>query len=103
MPSVDLSTMRFAKIVGYLKPIGPVVVGISLGFTLSLLSVSWVDDICDPSWRENAIEEISSQEGDLKAARKPNALLVEDDEDVQPRIIPYKQVAQEGPVKKPFR
>lgn len=97
--------MRFAKIVGYLKPIGPVVVGISLGFTLSLLSVSWVDDICDPNWKGNAIEEISSKEGDLKAARKPNALLIEDDdeEDVQPRIIPYKQAAQEGPVKKPVR
>lgn len=97
--------MRFAKIVGYLKPIGPVVVGISLGFTLSLLSVSWVDDICDPSWKDNAIEEISSQEGDLKAAGKPNSFLEvnEDDEDVQPRIIPYKQVNNEGQVKKPVR
>lgn len=95
--------MRFAKIVGYLKPIGPVAVGISLGFTLSLLSVSWVDDICDPNLRENTIEEITSKEGDLKEARKSNALLIDDDEDVQPRIIPYRQVAQEGPVEKPVR
>ncbi|KAG5283296.1 hypothetical protein AALO_G00040520 [Alosa alosa] len=96
--------MRIAKIVGYLKPIGPIVVGISLGFTLSLLSVSWVDDICDPSWKGHYIEEISSKE-DLKATRKSNSFLLEDDddEDIQPRIITYKPIQQQGEAKRPFR
>lgn len=105
MSRVPNDTMRFVKIVGYLKPIGPIVVGISLGFTLSLLSVSWVDDICDRSWRGSNIEVFVSQEGDLKAARKPNSLLAyaDDDEDIQPRIIPYKQSAQAAQVIKPVR
>ncbi|XP_063069657.1 chondroitin sulfate synthase 2 [Engraulis encrasicolus] len=99
-------TMRFAKLIGYLKPIGPVFVGISLGFTLSLISVSWVDDMCETAWRDRAIEEISSQETQPKNIHgKRNALLpaADDEEDFTPRIIPYKQSAQEGQAKKPVR
>lgn len=93
-------------LIGLLRPIGPVIIGISLGFTLSLLSVSWVEESCDI----NTITDegiISSQDGSLKGARRPNSISTgndgeEEEEDFQPRIIPYKPVKQSQP-KKLFR
>uniref|UniRef100_A0A8C1N3D1 Fringe-like glycosyltransferase domain-containing protein n=1 Tax=Cyprinus carpio TaxID=7962 RepID=A0A8C1N3D1_CYPCA len=90
--------MRFSMLIGLLRPIGPVIIGISLGFTLSLLSVSWVEESCDI----NTIADegiISSQDGSLKGARRPNSISTgndgeEEEEDFQPRIIPYKPVKQ---------
>ncbi|XP_016320852.1 chondroitin sulfate synthase 2-like isoform X1 [Sinocyclocheilus anshuiensis] len=95
--------MRFSMLISLLRPIGPVIIGISLGFTLSLLSVSWVEESCD----NNTII-ILSQDGSLKGARRPNSIPTgndgeeEEEEDFQPRIIPYKPVKQSQP-KKLFR
>lgn len=94
-------------LISLLRPIGPVIIGISLGFTLSLLSVSWVEESCDV----NAVgdEGIAlNQDGSLKGARRPNSISTgndgeeEEKEDFQPRIIPYKPVKQTQP-KKLFR
>lgn len=91
-------------LIGLLRPIGPVVIGISLGFTLSLLSVGWVEEGCEI----NTVGDegtILSQEGNLKGARRPNSISIGNDgeeEDFQPRIIPYKPVKQTQP-KKLFR
>lgn len=102
--------MRFSVLISLLRPIGPVIIGISLGFTLSLLSVSWVEESCDV----NAIGDegiVSSQDGSLKGARRPNSISPgndgevdeeEEEVDFQPRIIPYKPVVQTQP-KKLFR
>uniref|UniRef100_A0A671SQV8 Hexosyltransferase n=1 Tax=Sinocyclocheilus anshuiensis TaxID=1608454 RepID=A0A671SQV8_9TELE len=91
--------MRFSMLIGLLRPIGPVIIGISLGFTLSLLSVSWVEESCDI----NTIADegiVLSQDGSLKGARRPNSISTgndgEEEEDFQPRVIPYK------PVKHPY-
>ncbi|XP_052461731.1 chondroitin sulfate synthase 2-like [Carassius gibelio] len=98
--------MRFPMLISLLRPIGPVIIGISLGFTLSLLSVSWVEESCDiNSITDEGI--ILSQDGSLKGARRPNSISTgnddgEEEEDFQPRIIPYKPVEQSQP-KKIFR
>ncbi|XP_056611567.1 chondroitin sulfate synthase 2 [Triplophysa dalaica] len=98
--------MRFSMLIGLLRPIGPVVIGISLGFTLSLLSVGWVEEGCENNHVGDEATNLS-QEGNLKGARRPNSISTgndgeEDEEDFQPRIIPYKPVKQTQP-KKLFR
>ncbi|XP_073711159.1 chondroitin sulfate synthase 2 [Misgurnus anguillicaudatus] len=99
--------MRFSMLIGLLRPIGPVVIGISLGFTLSLLSVSWIEESCEI----NTLGDegmILSQDGNLKGARKPNSISTgsdgdeDEEEDFQPKIIPYKPIKQTQP-KKLFR
>lgn len=91
--------------ISVLRPIGPVIIGISLGFTLSLLSVNWVEESCFLDGK--AKDDISlAQDGKLKGARKPNSIStvndVDSEEDFEPRIVPYKQV-QQSPQKKLFR
>lgn len=91
--------------ISVLRPIGPVIIGISLGFTLSLLSVNWVDESCLIDGK--TIGEVSlTQDGNLKGARKPNSISTSNDvdpeEDFDPRIVPYKPVQQSSP-KKLFR
>lgn len=88
--------------ISLLRPIGPVIIGISLGFTLSLLSVNWVEESC--SLNGKASEEISlSQDGNSKGARRPNSISTVKDEDAEedfePRIVPYKPVQQSKPNK----
>lgn len=97
--------MRLSAVVSVVRGLGPVVIGISLGFTLSLLSVSWTEDACylgAADGQDGAV----GQEGPLKGARKPNSILTstdaESDEDFEPRIVPYKQV-QQNAAKKVFR
>ncbi|XP_071398264.1 chondroitin sulfate synthase 2-like isoform X2 [Centroberyx affinis] len=97
--------MRFSMFISVLRPIGPIVIGISLGFTLSLLSVNWVEESCFLDGKAN--DDITvAQDGQLKGARKPNSIStgndVESEEDFEPRIVPYKQVQQSAP-KKLFR
>ncbi|XP_051259738.1 chondroitin sulfate synthase 2 [Dicentrarchus labrax] len=97
--------MRFSAFISVLRSVGPVVIGISLGFTLSLLSVNWTEQACYPDGKEG--EEVTlGQDGQLKGARKPNSIStnndVESEEDFEPRIVPYKQVQQSAP-KKVFR
>lgn len=90
--------------ISLLRPIGPVIVGISLGFTLSLLSVNWVEESCVLDGKSSG--EHLSQDGNLKGARKPNSISTANDweheEDFEPRIVPYKPVQQSQP-KKLFR
>ncbi|XP_072541074.1 chondroitin sulfate synthase 2 [Salminus brasiliensis] len=91
--------MRVSKCLGLVRPVGPVVVGISLGFTLSLLSVSWVEEPCDPATMVTLV-----QDGSV-AARRPSSIWTGHDgenEDFQPRILPYEPVQQPQP-KKVFR
>ena len=97
--------MRFSMLVSFLRPVGPVVIGISLGFTLSLLSVSWVDESCHFEGKDS--EDVSlPQDSTLKGARKPSSISTNNDadseEDFEPRIVPYKQV-QQSSNKKLFR
>lgn len=97
--------MRFSAFISVLRSVGPVVIGISLGFTLSLLSVNWTEEACYLDGKEG--EEVTvGQDEQLKGARKPNSIStindVESEEDFEPRIVPYKQVQQSAP-KKVFR
>ncbi|XP_070694555.1 chondroitin sulfate synthase 2-like [Pempheris klunzingeri] len=97
--------MRFPAFISVLRSVGPVVIGISLGFTLSLLSVNWTEEACYLDGKEG--EDVTvGQDGLLKGARKPNSIStvndVESEEDFEPRIVPYKQVQQSAP-KKVFR
>lgn len=96
--------MRFSAFISVVRSLGPVVIGISLGFTLSLLSVNWTEDAC---YADGSEAELVTQgpDGQLKGARKPNSISTandaESEEDFEPRIVPYKQV-QSAP-KKIFR
>lgn len=97
--------MRLSAFVSFLHSVGPVVIGISLGFSLSLLCVSWTDESCYPNGEDG--EGVSlGQDGPLRGARKPSSLSnshdMESDEDFEPRIVPYKQVRPSSP-KKVFR
>ncbi|KAJ3591735.1 hypothetical protein NHX12_006867 [Muraenolepis orangiensis] len=98
--------MRFSMCVSLLRPVGPVVIGISLGFTLSFLSVNWVDESCHFDGKDPGDDIGLPQDGTLKGARKPSSISTNNDEDseegFEPRIVPYKQVQQSSP-KKLFR
>lgn len=97
--------MRFSAFISVVRSLGPVVIGISLGFTLSLLSVSWTEDACYADGSEDELVTSLGPDGLLKGARKPNSISTandaESEEDFEPRIVPYKQV-QSAP-KKIFR
>ncbi|KAJ8282303.1 hypothetical protein COCON_G00048220 [Conger conger] len=99
--------MRFPMLISLIRPIGPVVIGISLGFTLSLLGVTWVEEPCD-AVSKRGDEVVLVQEGNLKGARRPNSISPGNgengdiEEDFEPRIVPYTPVKQSQP-KKVFR
>uniref|UniRef100_A0A8D3CVI4 Hexosyltransferase n=1 Tax=Scophthalmus maximus TaxID=52904 RepID=A0A8D3CVI4_SCOMX len=94
--------MRFSALMSVLRSVGPVIVGISLGFTLSLLSVNWTEDACHLDAREGD-DVTPGRDGQLRGARKPNSISslndAEPEEDFEPRIVPYKQVQQTAPKK----
>lgn len=97
--------MRLSAFVSLLHSVGPVVIGISLGFTLSLLCVSWTDEACYSHGEEG--DAVSpGQDEPLRGARKPSSVSnsndKESEEDFEPRIVPYKQVQPSSP-KKVFR
>lgn len=97
--------MRVSAVASLLHSLGPVVVGVSLGFTLSLLCVSWTDEACYPHGEEaDAVS--PGQDGPPRGARKPSSVSnsndVESEEDFEPRIVPYQQVRPSAP-KKVFR
>lgn len=97
--------MRVSALVSVLHSVGPVVIGISLGFTLSLLCLSWTDEACYPQGQEGDGLSLG-QDGPPRGARKPSSVSNGDDpgsdEDFEPRIVPYKQVQPSSP-KKVFR
>ena len=89
-------------LISLIRPIGPVVIGISLGFTLSLLGVTWVEEPCNAD-SKSGDEVVLAQEGNLKGARRPNSISTGNgengdiEEDFEPRIVPYKPVKQSQP------
>lgn len=97
--------MRFSALVSVLHSVGPVVIGISLGFTLSLLCVSWTDEACYSHGDEGKGVSLG-QDGPQRGSRKPSSVSnsndMESEEDFEPRIVPYKQVQPSSP-KKVFR
>lgn len=101
--------MRFSMLISLIRPIGPVIVGISLGFTLSLLSVTWVDESCDSDGIAASEDILLGQPGSLKGARKPSSISTsttengDAEEDFEPRIVPYTKPAQPSQSKKVFR
>uniref|UniRef100_A0A8C6WRE2 Hexosyltransferase n=1 Tax=Neogobius melanostomus TaxID=47308 RepID=A0A8C6WRE2_9GOBI len=100
--------MRFAAFVSVLRSLGPVVIGISLGFTLSLLSVSWTEETCYLGDADIEDGSVGQEALLLNGARKPSSLAgssndVESEEDFEPKIIPYKQVQQQSAPKKLIR
>ncbi|KAF4080047.1 hypothetical protein AMELA_G00166000 [Ameiurus melas] len=97
--------MRIATLISLARPIGPVVVGISLGFTLSLLSVTWVDESCGYGAVSVTDEAPVAASGGAKGARRPSSIATgnAEEDDFQPKIVPYNKPAQQGPPKKVFR
>ncbi|KPP70624.1 chondroitin sulfate synthase 2-like [Scleropages formosus] len=109
--------MHCLTLLSLLRPVGPVIVGISLGFTLSLLSVTWVEDPCDPEGLGHAglvtggggLElgdgDARALDGNAKGARRPSSISSMDtEEDFEPRIVPYKPGTQpQSQAKKVFR
>ncbi|KAL4608985.1 chondroitin sulfate synthase 2-like [Arapaima gigas] len=100
--------MRCFTLLSLLRPVGPVVVGISLGFTLSLLSVTWVEDPCEPDGLgpgSGLVTGAGLGIGNAKGARKPSSISsVDTEEDFEPRIVPYKAGTEsQGQAKKVFR
>ncbi|XP_054644173.1 chondroitin sulfate synthase 2 [Dunckerocampus dactyliophorus] len=97
--------MRFSALLSALRSLGPVVIGISLGFSLSLLSVNWTEEACyvDGTDADGAA---LAQVEQFKGARKTNSISVlndvESEADFEPRIVPYNQVEPSTP-KKVFR
>ncbi|XP_062852900.1 chondroitin sulfate synthase 2 isoform X2 [Trichomycterus rosablanca] len=94
--------MRLATLISLVRPIGPVVVGISLGFTLSLLSVTWVDESCGFGAVGATQETPVAPPG---GARKPNSIANgnAEEDDFQPRIVPYHKPTQQVSQKKVIR
>ncbi|MGH0139908.1 UNVERIFIED_CONTAM: hypothetical protein FKN15_004104 [Acipenser sinensis] len=94
--------MRISMLISLIRPIGPVVIGISLGFTLSLLSVTWVEEPCsNPDWNQGdgVALQLGGNPYSLPAGNLENG---EKMEDFEPRIVPYKPVQQQPPPKKMY-
>ncbi|KAL4636246.1 hypothetical protein GN956_G13801 [Arapaima gigas] len=96
--------MKLTAFVSLLRSLGPVAVGISLGFTLSLLSVAWVGEPC-AGGRALTL----AQGGAQKGARMPNSIsalsnadLGETADDFVARIVTYKP-GKQSPARKLYR
>ncbi|XP_074767275.1 chondroitin sulfate synthase 2 isoform X3 [Athene noctua] len=76
--------MRLSLVLSVLRPAGPVAIGVSLGFTLSLLSVTWVEEPCGPPPRS--------------AAARPRP-----DDSWEPRVVPYRPPSPGRAAKKAVR
>lgn len=77
------TTMRLSSLLALLRPALPLILGLSLGCSLSLLRVSWIqgegEDLC--------VEAV----GELGGPQNPDSRtrLDQSDEDFKPRIVPY--------------
>ncbi|XP_040842508.1 chondroitin sulfate synthase 2 isoform X2 [Ochotona curzoniae] len=105
--------MRASLLLSVLRPAGPVAVGISLGFTLSLLSVTWVEEPCGPGPPQPGDSELPPR-GNTNAARRPNSVQpgAERDrpgagagagENWEPRVLPYRPAQPGQAAKKAVR
>lgn len=92
-----------------IRPTGPIIVGISLGFTLSLLSGTWVNESCDSNWMGATDEMLVAHPGISKGARKPSSISTgttdngNTEGEFEPRIVPYNKPAQQGSPNKVIR
>lgn len=101
--------MRASLLLSVLRPAGPVAVGISLGFTLSLLSVTWVEEPCGPGPPQPGDSELPPR-GNTNAARRPNSVQPGAererpgaDESWEPRVLPYHPAQPGQATKKAVR
>ncbi|XP_045368049.2 chondroitin sulfate synthase 2 isoform X2 [Camelus bactrianus] len=105
--------MRASLLLSVLRPAGPVAVGISLGFTLSLLSVTWVEEPCGPGPPQPGDSELPPR-GNTNAARRPNSVQpgaererpgagVGAGENWEPRVLPYHPAQPGQAAKKAVR
>ncbi|XP_037691718.1 chondroitin sulfate glucuronyltransferase isoform X2 [Choloepus didactylus] len=78
-----LATMRLSSLLALLRPALPLILGLSLGCSLSLLRVSWIQG----EGEEPCVEAV----GELGGPQNPDSRtrLDQSDEDFKPRIIPY--------------
>ncbi|PNJ36743.1 CHPF isoform 3 [Pongo abelii] len=105
--------MRASLLLSVLRPAGPVAVGISLGFTLSLLSVTWVEEACGPGPPQPGDSELPPR-GNTNAARRPNSVQPGAErekpgagegagENWEPRVLPYHPAQPGQAAKKAVR
>ncbi|XP_041057755.1 chondroitin sulfate synthase 2-like [Carcharodon carcharias] len=91
--------MRLSMLLALVRPVGPVVIGVSLGFTLSLLSSGWGEEPCS-----------QPREGAGIRGRKPSSVAAAPGgeseskwQEFEPRIVPYKAASVKNPGKKTVR
>lgn len=105
--------MRASLLLSLLRPAGPVAVGVSLGFTLSLLSVTWVEEPCGPGPPQSGDSELPPR-GNTNAARRPNSVQPGAErerpgagagtgESWEPRVLPYRPAQPGQAAKKAVR
>lgn len=105
--------MRLSLVLSVLRPAGPVAIGVSLGFTLSLLSVTWVEEPCGPPPRSDARPRPDGGGPALppgpantngNAVRRPNAVPAGLGADSwEPRVVPYRPPSPGRAAKKAVR
>ncbi|XP_062354376.1 chondroitin sulfate synthase 2 isoform X2 [Cinclus cinclus] len=102
--------MRLSLVLSVLRPAGPVAIGVSLGFTLSLLSVTWVEEPCGPpprpATRPHPDGGPAPPPGPANgnAARRPNAVPAALGADNwEPRVVPYRPPSPGRAAKKAVR
>uniref|UniRef100_UPI00398E4CEE chondroitin sulfate synthase 2-like n=1 Tax=Pristiophorus japonicus TaxID=55135 RepID=UPI00398E4CEE len=109
--------MRLSMLLALARPVGPVVIGMSLGFTLSLLSTGWVDEPCSPGRdgavrvrKPNSLPPGPPGEGDSPGRQPPDPRQPRDPLqsrsgplDFEPRIVPYRAASPQVPASKPVR
>ncbi|XP_054237131.1 chondroitin sulfate synthase 2 isoform X3 [Indicator indicator] len=80
--------MRLSLVLSVLRPAGPVAIGVSLGFTLSLLSVTWVEEPCGQPPRPAAAARSRPDGGPAPW---------------EPRVVPYRPPSPGRAAKKAIR
>nr|XP_054492424.1 chondroitin sulfate synthase 2 isoform X2 [Agelaius phoeniceus] len=102
--------MRLSLVLSVLRPAGPVAIGVSLGFTLSLLSVTWVEEPCGPPPRPATRPHLDGGPApppgpaNGNAARRPNAVPAALGADNwEPRVVPYRPPSPGRAAKKAVR
>lgn len=96
------ASMRLSLVLSLLRPAGLVAVGVSLGFTLSLLSVTWVEEPCGPAPGDPP----RRGPGTGTAARRPSSVPApgpEPGDPWEPRVLPYKPAPPGAATKKAVR
>ncbi|XP_057618078.1 chondroitin sulfate glucuronyltransferase isoform X2 [Chionomys nivalis] len=77
------ATMRLSSLLALLRPALPLILGLSLGCSLSLLRVSWIQG----EGEDSCVEAVGKPGGPQNPDSKTG--LDQSDEDFKPRIVPY--------------